>query len=79
MRCSMRRATRRCSAFPASELDDLRSPLRFLLGHTQLEKELTGLTLASAPNGSFTLTGQPKRPGKTRDAADLDRHTRRRH
>ncbi|MGB8029349.1 MAG: outer membrane lipoprotein carrier protein LolA [Terracidiphilus sp.] len=45
---------------PASELDDLRSPLRFLLGHTQLEKELTGLTLDAAPNGSFTLTGQPK-------------------
>jgi outer membrane lipoprotein carrier protein len=45
---------------PASELDDLRSPLRFLLGHTQLEKELTGLALATAPNGSFTLTGQPK-------------------
>jgi outer membrane lipoprotein carrier protein len=45
---------------PASELDDLRSPLRFLLGHTQLEKELTGLTLAPAPNGCFTLTGQPK-------------------
>ncbi len=45
---------------PAKELDDLRSPLRFLLGHTQLEKELTGLTLAAAPNGCFTLTGQPK-------------------
>jgi outer membrane lipoprotein carrier protein len=45
---------------PASELDDLRSPLRFLLGHTQLEKELTGLALAAAPNGCFTLTGQPK-------------------
>jgi outer membrane lipoprotein carrier protein len=45
---------------PASELDDLRSPLRFLLGHTQLEKELTGLTLTPAPNGCYTLTGQPK-------------------
>jgi outer membrane lipoprotein carrier protein len=45
---------------PANELDDLRSPLRFLLGHTQLEKELTGLTVADAPNGCFTLTGQPK-------------------
>ncbi|MGA2339193.1 MAG: outer membrane lipoprotein carrier protein LolA [Terracidiphilus sp.] len=45
---------------PANELDDLRSPLRFLLGHTQLEKELTGLTVASAPNGCFTLTGVPK-------------------
>lgn len=45
---------------PAKELDDLRSPLRFLLGRTQIEKELTGLTLAAAPNGSFTLSGQPK-------------------
>ena len=45
---------------PAKELDDLRSPLRFLLGHTELEKELSNLTLAPAPNGCFTLTGQPK-------------------
>ncbi len=45
---------------PANELDDLRSPVRFLLGHTQLEKELTGLTLAEAANDCFTLTGQPK-------------------
>jgi outer membrane lipoprotein carrier protein len=45
---------------PAKELDDLRSPLRFLLGHTQLEKEIDSLTLATAANGLFTLTGQPK-------------------
>lgn len=45
---------------PAKQLDDLRSPLRFLLGHTVLEKELTGLTLASVPNGCFALSGQPK-------------------
>ena len=45
---------------PADELDDLRSPLRFLLGHTQLEKELTGLTLAPAANGCFILSGLPK-------------------
>jgi outer membrane lipoprotein carrier protein len=45
---------------PAKELDDLRSPLRFLLGHTELEKEMNNLTLAAAPNGCFTLTGQPK-------------------
>jgi outer membrane lipoprotein carrier protein len=45
---------------PASELDDLRSPLRFLLGHTQLEKELTNLKLAAAPNGCFTFAGVPK-------------------
>jgi outer membrane lipoprotein carrier protein len=44
----------------AKQLDDLRSPLRFLLGHTELEKEMTGLTLSPAPSGRFTLTGQPK-------------------
>ena len=44
----------------AKKLDDLRSPLRFLLGHTQLEKELTHLTALPAPGGAFTLTGQPK-------------------
>lgn len=45
---------------PAKELDDLRSPLRFLLGHTQLEKELTGLTMKPAANGEFTLSGKAK-------------------
>jgi outer membrane lipoprotein carrier protein len=45
---------------PAKDLDDLRSPLRFLLGHTELEKEMDSLTLAPAANGEFTLTGQPK-------------------
>ncbi len=44
----------------AKQLDDLRSPLRFLLGHTELEKELTHLTMAPAANGAVTLTGQPK-------------------
>ncbi len=28
---------------PAKQVDDLRSPLRFLLGHTQLKKELEGI------------------------------------
>jgi len=45
---------------PAKQLDDLRSPLRFLLGHTELEKELSGLAVQSAPNGQFALSGQPK-------------------
>lgn len=45
---------------PAKQLDDLRSPLRFLLGHTQLEKELVNLRLTANPNGTFTLAGQPK-------------------
>jgi outer membrane lipoprotein carrier protein len=43
----------------ASQLDDLRSPLRFLLGHTQLQKELVGLTLSSGPDG-LLLSGVPK-------------------
>ena len=45
---------------PAKELDDLRSPLRFLLGHTKLEKELVGLSLTPAANGEFVLSGIPK-------------------
>lgn len=44
---------------PAKQLDDLRSPLRFLLGHTQLEKELDNLTVAPAANGQFIIAGQP--------------------
>jgi outer membrane lipoprotein carrier protein len=44
---------------PAKQLDDLRSPLRFLLGHTQLTKELDNL--AVIPNGSgFQISGVPK-------------------
>src|SRR5664280_3359530 len=31
---------------PVKQLDDLRSPLRYLLGKTKLEKELDGLSLA---------------------------------
>lgn len=42
------------------KLDDLRSPLRFLLGHTELEKELKGLTVSPAGNGDFVLAGVPK-------------------
>jgi outer membrane lipoprotein carrier protein len=52
---------------PAKQLDDLRSPLRFLLGHTQLERELSNLMLVSAAGGHFTLAGQPKGPGNTLD------------
>ncbi len=44
---------------PAKKLDDLRSPLRFLLGHAQLTKELRGLTLAPADHGSYRLRGVP--------------------
>jgi outer membrane lipoprotein carrier protein len=43
----------------AKQLDDFRSPLRFLLGHTQLEKEIDHLAAAPAANGAFTLAGIP--------------------
>jgi len=49
---------------PVRQLDDLRSPLAFLLGKTRLERELTGLSLAQdvkplAP-GNVILRGVPK-------------------
>jgi outer membrane lipoprotein carrier protein len=51
----------------AKELDDLRSPLRFLLGHTELEKEMSSLALTPRSDGNFTLTGQPKGQGNGPD------------
>jgi outer membrane lipoprotein carrier protein len=45
---------------PAKKLDDLRSPLRFLLGHAQLTKELDGLTMTPVDGGMFRLRGVPK-------------------
>lgn len=45
---------------PASKLDDLRSPLRFLLGHAQLAKELKGLSMTPADDGRFRLGGIPR-------------------
>jgi outer membrane lipoprotein carrier protein len=57
---SFNRGDAQVQRIPAKELDDLRSPLRFLLGHTELEKEIVNLTAAPAANGCFTLTGQPK-------------------
>ena len=46
------------------KLDDIRSPLRFLLGKTKLEKELNGLSLApdvpALQPGDVVLRGIPK-------------------
>jgi outer membrane lipoprotein carrier protein len=42
---------------PLRNLDDIRSPLRYLLGKTKLEKELEGLSLA--------VDHSPARPGDT--------------
>lgn len=45
--------------YPAKQLEDFRSPLRFLLGRTRIEKELTGLTMV--PDGSnYELRGVPR-------------------
>jgi len=49
---------------PAKQLDDLRSPLRFLLGHTEIAKELDGLTLTLV-SGGYTLSGVPKGMAQT--------------
>ena len=55
----------------AKELDDLRSPLRFLLGHTQLEKEIDKLTIAPAANGQYRLSGIPRGQEKRIRRLDL--------
>jgi outer membrane lipoprotein carrier protein len=44
---------------PAKQLDDLRSPLRFLLGHTQLKKELGSLTVTEDSHG-IHIAGVPR-------------------
>jgi outer membrane lipoprotein carrier protein len=49
---------------PVKQLDDLRSPLRYLLGKTKLEKELDGLSVAPDQkpmnSGDVVLRGVPK-------------------
>ena len=44
---------------PAKQLDDMRSPLRFLLGHAQLARELENLSVTPVVGG-FRLSGAPK-------------------
>jgi outer membrane lipoprotein carrier protein len=49
---------------PVKQLDDLRSPLRYMLGKTKLEKEFVGLSIASnqkpVNEGDIVLQGIPK-------------------
>ena len=45
--------------YPAKQLEDFRSPLRFLLGHTRIEKELSDLTLTQKGT-DYQLHGVPK-------------------
>lgn len=42
------------------KLNDVQSPLRFLLGHTELQKQLTHLQMTPEANGLYTLSGVPK-------------------
>lgn len=52
---------------PVKQLDDLRSPLRYMLGRTKLEKELDGLSLAPDKKplnpGDVVLRGVPNGMG----------------
>ena len=58
-------ADRQAWQTPVRKLDDLRSPLGFLLGKTKLQKELQGLSLApdAVPSmtGNIVLRGVPNR------------------
>lgn len=55
---------RQAKKTPAKNLDDLRSPLRYLLGKTKLEKELDGISLAPdltpLQPGDVVMRGLPK-------------------
>ncbi len=44
---------------PAKQMDDLRTPLRFLLGHTELKKELDNISV-TPDGGGFRIAGVPK-------------------
>lgn len=44
--------------FPVANLDDLRSPLRFLLGHTDLAREMSNLAV-TADGSEYHLRGVP--------------------
>jgi outer membrane lipoprotein carrier protein len=54
---------RQARRMPAKKLDDFRSPIRYLLGHTKLQSEFAKLSLSSeAPKqaGDIVLEGIPK-------------------
>ena len=47
---------------PAKQMEDARSPLRFLLGHTQLQRELTDVSVRPEAGG-WIIMGEPKTAG----------------
>ena len=71
---------------PVKQLDDLRSPLRYLLGKTKLEKELDGLSLAPDRKAGECRRHRAARhsqgnarPGSTNSAGDRARRPDRAH
>ena len=44
---------------PAKQMDDLRTPLRLLLGHTELARELEAIRVVAAPLG-YRISGVPR-------------------
>ena len=66
------------SRAPAKQLDDLRSPLRLLLGHTQLAKELEQIA-TSARRRELSHHRRPQGHGPARPSADAHRHRQRGH
>ena len=61
---------------PVKSLDDLRSPLRYLLGKTKLEKEFDSLALATdikpMESGNQVLRGVPKTMGDRVEMVELE-------
>jgi outer membrane lipoprotein carrier protein len=54
---------RQARRMPAKKLDDFRSPIRYLLGHTKLQNEFEKLSLSSDPPkepGDVVIEGVPK-------------------
>lgn len=54
---------RQARRMPAKKLDDFRSPIRYLLGHTKLQNEFEKLSLSSVPPkepGDVVIEGVPK-------------------
>jgi outer membrane lipoprotein carrier protein len=54
---------RQARRMPAKKLDDFRSPIRYMLGHTKLESEFRKLSISSAAPkqaGDVVLEGVPK-------------------
>jgi outer membrane lipoprotein carrier protein len=60
---------------PAKKLDDLRTPLAFLLGHASLAKDLDHLRLQNESGGGGTLTGVPRGMAQRVSAVEITAQT----